>query len=135
VLAGILTVARRRGPLPFGAYTVLIAVPASLATVLSDEYRFIPAAIVAGLLADLAARAWPPGRTRIGDALVAFLGPALFFATYFAAVALTTGIGWSIHLWLGAIVIAGVIGLFVDELAHGAPPVESGARRIRAGPG
>ena len=119
LLAGIATFARRRGRLPFGAFTILVAVPASMATVLSDEYRFIPAAIVAGLLADLAARAWPPGRTRVGDALVAFVVPALFFATYFVATAVTTGIGWSIHLWLGAIVIAGVIGLFIDELAHG----------------
>ena len=98
-----------------------------MATVLSDDYRFIPAAIVAGLLADLAARAWPPGRTRVGDAVVAFLVPALFFAAYFAAVAVTTGIGWSIHLWLGAIVIAGVIGLFLDELAHGSVTAHAGA--------
>lgn len=119
LLAGIVSVARRRGRLPFGTYTVLVAVPAAMATVLSDEYRFIPGAIVAGVLADLAARAWPAGRSRVGDALVAFLVPALFFAGYFATVALTTGIGWSIHLWLGAIVIAGVIGLFLDELGHG----------------
>lgn len=119
LLAGFAIVARRRGRLPFGAYTVLVAVPAAMATVLSDEYRFIPGFIVAGLLADLAVRAWPAGRSRVGDALVAFLVPALFFACYFVTVAMTTGIGWSIHLWLGAIVIAGVIGLFLDELGHG----------------
>jgi Tol biopolymer transport system component len=80
LLAGIASFARRRGPLPLGSFTILVAVPASMATVLSDEYRFIPATIAAGLLADLAARAWPAGRTRIGDASVAFLVPALFFA-------------------------------------------------------
>jgi Tol biopolymer transport system component len=122
VLAGIISFARRRGPLPFGAFTVLVAVPAVMATVLRDEYRFVPSAIAAGLLADLVARTWPPGRSRVRDAVAAFLVPATFFATYFAAVALTTGIGWSIHLWLGAIVIAGVIGLLVDELAHAAVP-------------
>jgi hypothetical protein len=31
---------------------------------------------------------------------------------------MTGGIGWSIHLWLGAIVIAGIIGLFLDELTR-----------------
>ena len=50
-----------------------------------------------------------------------FLAPALFFAAYFVAVALTTGIGWSIHLWLGAIAIAGIIG--------------RPGRRARPGPG
>jgi hypothetical protein len=121
LLAGFAVTARRRGRLPFGAYTVLVAVPAAMATVLSDEYRFIPGAVVAGLLADVAARMWPAGGSRLGDALVAFLVPALFFASYFVAVALTTGIGWTIHLWLGAILIAGVIGLFLDELGR-VPP-------------
>jgi Tol biopolymer transport system component len=116
LLAGITGVARRRGRLPPGTFTVLIAVPMSMATVLNDEYRFIPAAIAAGLLADLVAWNWPPDRSRVGDAIVAFLVPSIFFAGYFAALAATTGIGWSIHLWTGAIVIAGVIGLFVDEL-------------------
>jgi amino acid transporter len=35
---------------------------------------------------------------------------------------MTGGIGWSIHLWLGAIVIAGIIGLFLDELSRAARP-------------
>ena len=118
LLAGAVVFARRRGRLPFGAYTVLVAVPLIMATVLRDEYRFIPAAIGAGLLADLVVRAWPPGRSRVGDALVAFLIPAMFFALYFATVAATGGLGWSVHLWLGAIVIAGIIGLFVDELSR-----------------
>ena len=116
LLAGAVVFARRRGRLPFGAYTVLVAVPLIMATVLRDEFRFIPAAIGAGLLADLLVSRWPPGRSRIGDALVAFLIPALFFTLYFATVAMTGGLGWSIHLWIGAIVIAGIIGLFMDEL-------------------
>jgi hypothetical protein len=53
-----------------------------------------------------------------GVALVAFLIPAMFFALYFATVAATDGLGWSVDLWLGAIVIAGIIGLFVDELSR-----------------
>jgi TolB protein len=119
LLAGCVAFARRRGALPFGAYLLVVGVPASMATLLSDEYRFIPAALVAGLAADVAARAWPRGRSRLGDAAFAFVVPALFFAAYFVAISATTGIGWSIHLWLGAILIAGAIGLFVDELTHG----------------
>ena len=126
LLAGFVAVARRRGPLPFGSWLLLVGVPASLATVLSDEYRFIVPALLAGLAADLAAVRWPPGRSRLDDALSAFLVPALFFAGYFAAIAGTTGLGWSIHLWLGAILIAGVIGLFADELTHGPQQEASG---------
>ena len=119
ILAGTVLFARRRVLLPFGAYTLLVAVPAAMATVLSDEYRFIPGVIAAGFLSDLVARAWPAGRSRLGDGIVAFLVPASFFAFYFATIALSGGIGWSIHLWLGAIALAGVIGLFLDELGRG----------------
>ena len=121
LLAGVVVLSRR-WRLPLGAYTVLVGVPASMVTVISDEYRFIPAAVVAGLFADLIARRWPPRQSRRADAVVAFLSPAAFFAAYFGAVALTTGIGWSLHLWLGSIVTAGVIGLFLDELARPREP-------------
>jgi hypothetical protein len=65
-------------------------------------------------------RRWPAGQSRVGDAIVAFLVPAVVFALYFAMLMMTGGIGWTIHLWLGAIVIAGIIGLFLDELTRAA---------------
>ena len=118
LLACVVTFARRRDSLPFGSYLVLVAVPSAMATVLSDEFRFIPGLVAAGLLADVASRLCPAGRSPFGDALVAFLVPALFLACYFATVAVTTGIGWTVHMWLGAILVAGAIGLLIDELAH-----------------
>jgi hypothetical protein len=93
--------------------------------VLSDEFRFIGAALVAGVLAEGVAYRWPPGRSRLADAVAAFLTPAVFFACYFAAIALTSGLGWSLHLWLGAILLAGVIGLFLDELGQRASTAKS----------
>ena len=41
---------------------------------------------------------------------LAFLLPALFYATYFTVLALTSGLWWTIHLWAGAIVLAGIAG-------------------------
>lgn len=118
LLAGAVAVARRRGSLPFGSFAVLVGAPVVLVALIHDEYRFIPAAIASGLLADVIARNWPPHQSRLGDALVSFLVPVLFFGGYFATMAVTTGIGWTIHLWLGSIVIAGIIGLLVDEVAQ-----------------
>lgn len=35
---------------------------------------------------------------------------------------MTGGIGWSLHMWLGSIFTAGIIGLFLDELSRAAGP-------------
>lgn len=119
VLAGALLYLRRRyGSLPFGAYAVVIGLPLAMATVLSDEYRLLPGIVLAALLAEVIVRRWPAGASRLGDALVAFLVPAVVFALYFATIGVTDGLGWTVHLWLGAIVTAGIIGLFLDELTR-----------------
>jgi hypothetical protein len=119
LMAGAVVWLRRRfGSMPFGAYAVVIGAPIAMATVLDDQYRLLPAIAVAALAAELVVRRWPADRSRIGDGIVAFLIPAIVFALYFATLMMTGGIGWSIHLWLGAIFIAGIIGLLFDELTR-----------------
>jgi Tol biopolymer transport system component len=127
LLAGVVVWLRRRfGALPFGAYAVVIGAPLAMATVLDDQYRLIPGIVIGALAAELVVLRWPAGRTRVGDALVAFLIPAIVFALYFGTLMMTGGIGWSLHMWLGAIFIAGIIGLFLDELSRAAgPPTEA----------
>ena len=49
LLAGFALVAMRRGPLPFGSLALLVFAPTALMTVVSDEYRFIPGALLAGV--------------------------------------------------------------------------------------
>ena len=127
LLAGFVLLALRRGPLPFGGLTLLLFAPTALMTVVSDEYRFLPGALLAGLFADLLVLRLRYGSARRTDALIAFAIPAVFYAAYFATVQLTTGIGWTIHLWLGAIVIAGVIGVVLDGLMRWARPSASPA--------
>jgi Tol biopolymer transport system component len=123
LLAGVVVWLRRRfGALPFGAYAVVVGAPLAMATVLDDQYRLIPGIVIGALAAELVVGRWPAGRTRVGDALVAFLIPAIVFALYFGTLMMTGGIGWSLHMWLGAIVIAGIIGLFLDELSRAARP-------------
>jgi hypothetical protein len=123
VLAGAFVYLRRRyGRLPFGAYAVVVGVPLAMATVMNDEYRLLPGIAIAALAAEALVWRWPAGASRVGDALVAFLVPAVVFALYFATIALTDGLGWTVPLWLGAIFTAGIIGLFLDELARAARP-------------
>ncbi len=115
LLAGVALVALRRGPVPFGGMTLLIVAPTTLMTLVSDESRFIPWAIVAGVVADLLVWRLSYGVSRRKDAVIAFAIPAGVTAAYFVTLEVTAGIGWTIHLWLGAIVLSGAIGLVLDE--------------------
>ena len=129
LLAGFALVALRHGPLPFGALTLLLFAPTALMTVVSEEYRFLPGALLAGLLADLLVRRFPYGSARRTDAVIAFAVPAGFYAAYFATLLVTSGVGWTVHLWLGAILIAGIIGLALDEVMRAARPASPSAEK------
>jgi Tol biopolymer transport system component len=123
LLAGFVLLALRHGPLPFGAVTLLVAAPTALMTVVSDRREFLPGAILAGVASDLLIRRLGYGVSRRADALVAFAIPALYYVAYFGTIGLTTGMGWTVHLWLGASILAGAIGLALNELmGAGASP-------------
>ena len=82
-----------------------------------DQWRLIPGAIAAGLVADLLVRRLVPSPARIPALrLVAFAVPAVDFAVYFVGVALTRGVWWSLPLWSGAIVLAGAAGWLASWL-------------------
>jgi len=117
LLMGILLLGLRGGTLPVGSLTLIIGLNAVLLSVIQDQYRLIPGAILAGLLGDivlwrLKPRIAQPASIRLFSVAV----PVIAYACYFLSLQLTTGIGWSIHLWLGTIVVAGVIGLLMSYL-------------------
>jgi hypothetical protein len=90
-------------------------------TVISDYYWYIAPALMAGILGDLLA--WG---TRDSDPvrqarLLATGVPAIWYGGYLVAVAVTQdGLGWSIHMILGAPVIAGIVGMLLSVLVF--PP-------------
>ena len=117
LLVGILLLGLRGGTLPVGSLTLIIGLNAVLLSFLQDQYRLIPGAILAGVLGDivlwrLKPRIEQPGSIRLFSGAV----PVIAYACYFLSLQLTTGIGWSIHLWLGTIVVAGLIGLLMSYL-------------------
>jgi Tol biopolymer transport system component len=117
LMAGIVIVLVNRWPLPFGSLTLILGLNAALMAVLNDQYAFILPALAAGLVADVLLRTLKP-TVRPGLAYYgfAFAFPLVYFALFFLAVELTYGISWTVHLWLGAIVIAAVIGLVIAFL-------------------
>ena len=117
LLAAVLSVVARRRQLLFGAVTLLLGIDVGLLSVIHDQYRLIPAALLAGVVGDVLAlwsNGWPrPWSIR----LVAAGTPAALFALYFLTLAATGGVWWSVHLWTGAVVLAGLVGLGVAVLA------------------
>lgn len=116
VQAGLLSlflfVSLRRWQLPAGTFLLVLTLVYTGMAVITDEYRFIPVAALAGVVIDLLNERWRPAReVRRQTRWFAFLAPAVFFATYFAVLALTGGIAWTIHLWAGGIFLAGLTGL------------------------
>jgi hypothetical protein len=118
----LLTVLRWR--LPFGSLTLVYTLNATLMSFMHDEYRFIPAAAGAGVAADLLFRWLRPSVAR-SHALrwFAFAVPMLYYTLYFAAISLTQGVDWSVHLWTGSTVLAGTVGVLLSYLII--PPAQA----------
>ena len=130
LLIGIVLLGLRGATLPVGSLTLILTLNAALMSVLGDQYRLIPAAIVAGLLGDLVLWRLRPAVERPASVrLFAFAVPVIFYSCYMLALQLTGGIGWSIHLWLGTIVVAGIVGLLLSYLVLPPPSMASSPSR------
>jgi Tol biopolymer transport system component len=122
LMAGLLAAIRP----PFGAFAVLIAIPTTLLAATTEQWRFVPAAIVGGLVVDVLVR-FAPERRKI---VVAAAGAgATFVIGAEATVALTSGLGWSASLVVGVVVAAAAIGWGLAEVVR--RPTKPG---LEAGP-
>lgn len=119
LLSGFVLLVLRHGPIPIGSLTVLVGVSGALMTVISDNYWYIVVAVVAGLGGDVLAAIVKPSLERTWTIrVVAFLVPAIWYATYLLALGVWgDGIGWSMHMMLGTPLLAGAVGLLLSFIA------------------
>jgi hypothetical protein len=123
VLMGPVLYVLRVRPLPLGSLTVLISVNVALMAIIHDKFLdtgplpLIGAAVLAGLVGDGLLLWLRPSPDRIlAFRTVAFAVPAVQYLLYFVAIMLWARVTWSVHLWTGAIVIAGGVGWFLSYL-------------------
>ncbi len=117
LLMGFVLLLVKRWRLPFGALTFILTVNTAMVCVFSDQYRLVPAAFVAGLAADLFIRFFNPSSARQDVLrLFAFLIPVILYLGYFTELITMDGTTWSIHLWLGSCILAGIVGLLLSYL-------------------
>ncbi len=127
ILMGFVLLLVRRFRLPFGSMTLLIGVNNALMvlmrsnavsddSVVTGPLPLIAVGVLSGIIADVLLAWLRPSVERAGAFRVfSFAVPFVLYALYFTALALFGGgIAWKIHLWAGAIVLSGVVGLLLS---------------------
>lgn len=123
VLTGlVLLLVRRWGStLPTGGFTIVVALNALMLGFARDQLVLVPFIAAAGVGVDALVR-WLRADTSVGRLrALAILVPAVYYTCFFVGVALTKGVWWSVHLWTGSIVLAGLTGWLTSYLV--APPL------------
>jgi hypothetical protein len=119
IMMGIVLFIVRRWRLPIGSFALMLGLNGLLMSVLAGSSPVIEVGILSaliGLLVDLLNVALRPSAERVVPLRVfAFAVPFLNYTIYFAVLlALKGSIAWSVHLWTGSIVMAGIVGLLLS---------------------
>ncbi len=124
ILAGVVLLLIRRWRLPFGSFALIFTINAALISVFGDTYRFIPGALLAGLLVDVVYWQLKPSVNHVAALrLFIFLVPILFFGVYMLTLVVTGGVNWSVHMALGTPIMGGLVGLMLSYLV--VPPTKA----------
>ncbi len=117
LLIGFVLMMLRRWRLPFGSLTFMIGLNAALMNVIEDRYWVIGVGLAAGLLSDILLALLRPSPARLWALrLYALAIPALLYLIYFLTLIRIDRVVWSIHLWMGTVVMAGLVGLGMSLL-------------------
>ncbi len=117
ILMGLVLLSVRRWILPIGTLTLVFTLNIAFLSFMQDHYLLILPAALAGFIADLLIwKLKPSVKQPQAFRLFAFAVPTILYLLYFLTLALTTGVNWTIHLWLGSTVVAGLTGLFLSYL-------------------
>lgn len=99
--------------LPLGSLTLTVGLNVLFVSFLNDQQRLLPAALVAGLVADLLVRWLRPASDARGFASFAVAVPVILYLLYFATLLATDQVIWPGALVVGSIVLAGIVGALV----------------------
>jgi hypothetical protein len=122
LMMGAVMIAQHRELARPGAFTLMFTVNGVAMGFLYDHGPYPTAAVVAfaagGVVTDVLRGLLRPAPDRLASArLFAFLVPAALHTLYFVCLRLTDGLWWSVHVWVGTIVFAGVLGWLLSYLA------------------
>lgn len=130
IMMGIVLLAVRRWRLPVGSFALIFALNGLLVSFLAGNAPALATMLLSGLIGlvvDLLNLLLKPSeQNALGLRVFAFLVPLVNYIVYFAALfVISGGIYWSVHLWTGSIVMAGVVGVLLSYLL--VPPQVTGS--------
>ncbi len=120
LLMGFLLLTISRWRMPLGSMTLLFTLYVTGLSVLNNQYELIPAVVTTGIVADVLLRVLRTTSSRAELRIFAFAVPMILYLLFFLTLQVTYTVAWSIHLWLGSCVMAGIAGLMLSFLT--APP-------------
>jgi len=117
-LMGSVFLILRRAPLAPGILSILFTLNVLGMALMRDGLIFVPAAVIAGIVADIMALSLFPLQAHLKQfRIFSFLVPAILFGLYILLILATKGTWWSMHARYAAPVYAGLAGLLLSFVA------------------
>ncbi|MBM3256719.1 MAG: hypothetical protein FJY98_00080 [Candidatus Liptonbacteria bacterium] len=118
IFMGLLLASVRHWVFPFGSFAAILGLNALALTLMHGEYYFfISSAIVGGLFIDCLYKSLCS--LELKEKHIRFFGilaPVALFTTYAASILIMDMSPWSMHMWGGMVVIAGITGYLLTYL-------------------
>ena len=128
LLTGMVLYLISRFTLPRGALTIMLGLTTAAIVVIWKPDPVVIIGVAGGLIGDgLLAMLRPSPARPLAFHGFAFLLPAAIYLSYFLGLLKADGIWWPVHVWTGAVVVAGLTGLLVSYLI--VRPVSASAAR------
>lgn len=103
--------------LPFGSLTLIISLNSAALLFINRQQWMIPSTVLAGIFSDILLHKLKPSLANPKALRIfAFSMPAILYFVYFTQIFIVEGIWWSVHLWTGSVVLAGLVGLLLSFL-------------------
>jgi hypothetical protein len=124
LLVGTLLLAVRHARLPFGSVTLVLGLSTLLMVLMRQKYAagasgaMLLGTLAGALLVDVLLARLQPGISKpLQQRVFGAVAPMLVYGSYFVALVVGNGMWWTVHLWAGAIGLAGTVGLLLAILA------------------
>ena len=124
LLMGSVVFVLRRWTPPFGSFTFMFGVVATMSSGLNgfDQAPLVAAAVVGGITADILVK------RKTSIRILSVVVPVVLWTAWFAVYELAWGLAWAAELWTGSVILSALAGVGLSVLAF-PPRIDTGISR------